>query len=211
MKLSKKAKKAGIAGASVLAVMMFILFAITSGLFVKTVYVTEPYPIPPRQENHLFVETTYLLKTAETNNTVNVTCTPYVTNTWEEESGEIKIIVYVIDKSNIAEYKSILEKGKIKANSTAEFEIPIVLTKNSSQVDILMFENERLVLKGESTITAQQRFNYTPKGDYFGYTWDIENEGVDFVLVNHNQTLPLLYEQRRACRSFKRMQSNKVR
>ena len=84
------------------------------------------------------------------------------TNIWEEKSGEITAIAYVIESNtNLAIYKNTVDIGKISADSTAEIEIPVVLSNNSYKVDILIFEDGKLVLKGKLTINA-----------YPVYIWD---------------------------------------
>lgn len=180
MKISKKTKKAGmfVATASVIIIVLFSVFA--TGLL-------QPTKAKPNfPADHLFVEEIYLLKTGETNTTVNVTCIPYLTNIWEKESGEIKIIVYVVQTSNkVAEWRNAVEIGEISANSTAEIEVPIVLSENTYKVDMLIFENGKLVLKGSLSIKAYQTHVY---GDDLmkDYDWNIENEYAGFHRVRHN-------------------------
>lgn len=156
MEMSKKTKKAGmfVAALSIIIIVLFGVFG-TGVLKISTAQTVFP-------KEHLFADATYLLKTDETNDTVNVTCTLYLTNIWEKESGEIKVIAYVIETSNnLAVYKNMVEIGEIPADSTAEIEIPVVLSNNSYKVDILIFENGKLVLKGKLTINA-----------YPVYSWD---------------------------------------
>jgi len=182
MEMNKKTKKAGviIGTLSVIAIVVF-------GAFLAVM--NKPIAAEPQlPEDHLFIEETYLLKTGETNKTVNVTCTPYLTNIWEKESGEIKIIAYVVKTSNnIADYKNTVEMGKIPADSTAELEVPIVLSANTYRVDMLIFEDGKLVLKGSLTIKAQQRFRYDEKGNLTGQDWDLENSVCSFAKVTHVQ------------------------
>jgi len=163
MKINKKTKKAGMFVATVSIIILMIFGVFSTGIFETSVAQTT-FP-----NEHLFVDATYLLKTEETNDTVNITCNLYVTNIWEKESGEIKVIAYVIETSNnLAVYKNTVEMRKIAANSTAEIEVPIALSNNSYKVEILIFENEKLVLKGKLTISA-----------YPVYLWDeISHEGI---------------------------------
>jgi hypothetical protein len=113
-----------------------------------------PKKIQKRPSKHLFVDALYLLKTGETNYSVNVTVTLYITNTWNDtESGDVKIITYVIDRDRgIATNKSKTMVGKIDKNVTKEVEIPITLINSSSKVDFLIFENEKLILKGDVSV-----------------------------------------------------------
>jgi hypothetical protein len=161
METRMKTKKAGALIATISTIIIIAASLFATGMLKPSV--AQPY-FP---NDHLFVDATYLLKTAETNDTVNVTCSPYLTNMWSKESGEIKIIAYVIETSdNLAVYKSTVAIGKIAANSTAEIEIPVVLSNNSYKVDILIFENGKLVIKGTLTINA-----------YPIYVWDEVNHG----------------------------------
>ncbi len=183
MKLSGKAKKAG-----VLLGIMTITVLICSGVFLASM--NKPVIAQPEKpEEHLFIEETYLLKTGETNETVNVTCTPYMTNIWDEDSGDIKVIAYVVKTSNkVAEYKNTVEIGKIAGDTTAEIEIPIVLTSDNFKVDLLIFEDEKLVLKGSFTVKAQQTFKYDEKGlvTLGSGSWHLDNSDCVVKYVQHD-------------------------
>ena len=148
MKINKKTKKAGAFIATVTTLILILFGLLGTGLLAQ----------PDFPNAHLSVDATYLLKTSETNDTVNVTCIPYLTNIWEKESGEITVTAYVIEmNNNLAVYKNTVDIGKIPADSTAEIEIPVVLSNNSYKVDILIFENGKLVIKGKLT-SAPIRF-----------------------------------------------------
>ncbi len=182
MKISKKTKKAGIFAAT-LTTIAIVLLAVVISIMIKPIAAEPQYPV-----DHLFVEDTYLLKTGETNTSVNITCTPYITNIWDKESGDIKIIVYVVKTSNnIADYKNTVEIGKIAANSTAELEVPIILSENSYRVDMLIFENEKLVLKGSVSIKAHQVIINDIYGKISEQYWELENTHSDFQKVIHDQ------------------------
>jgi len=190
MKISKKTKKAGtlVMTISIVAMVLFVVF---STMMVKPIVAESQFPA-----EHLFVDATYLLKTDETNESVNITCNLYLTNIWEKESGEIKAIAYVIESdNNFAVYKETVEIGIIEANSTAEIEIPIILSNNSYKVEILLFENNKLVIKGKLIINAYPVYSWrdvehvTPGG---GVTiikeqqldgWNIYNSASEFKQV----------------------------
>ena len=187
MKISKKTKKAGIAVMTI-AVVLVIAFGVFSMMMTKPIVAEPSFPA-----EHLFVDATYLLRTDETNESVNITCNLYLTNIWEKESGEIKAIAYVIETgNNFAVYKETVEIGTIGANSTAEIEIPIVLSNNSYKVEILLFENEKLVIKGKLTISAYPIYVWdevghgdtgeTPRVQKFK-GWDISNTASDFEQI----------------------------
>ena len=179
MKISKKIKKAGIMVAT-----LCIVLAISLGIFgtelLKPGTAQNDFPL-----EHLFVDATYLLKTDETNETVNVTCTLYLTNIWEKESGDIKVIAYVIETSNnLAVYKNTVEIGKIAANSTAEIELPVALSNNSYKVDILIFENGKLVIKGQLTISAYPVYLWDEVDHVGKQVWNILNSTGDFRQIH---------------------------
>ncbi len=179
MEIRIKTKKAGALIATISTIIIIAVSIFATGMLKPSV--AQPY-FP---NEHLFVDTTYLLKTGETNNTVNVTCTPYLTNIWSKESGEIKIIAYVIEtKDNLAVYKNTVEIGKIPANSTAEIEIPIVLSNNSYKVDILIFENGKLVIKGTLTISAYPIYMWDEINPGQKQEWRISNSGSDFIQIH---------------------------
>ena len=179
MKLSKKTKKAG-ALTGILVIIIVMLGIFLPGLLEPTVAVTA-FPV-----EHLFVDTTYLLKTDETNDTVNVTCDLYLTNIWEKESGEIKAIAYIIEiKNNFAIFKTDVEIGLINADSTAEIEIPVVLSNNSYKVDVLLFEDGKLVIKGELTISAHPIYSWEDieRGKVEEQEWYVYNSATDFYQI----------------------------
>lgn len=178
MKLNKKTKKAGILTATVVTIFIILFGVFASGLLKQSV------AKPDLPNEHLFVDATYLLKTDETNDTVNVTCTPYITNIWEEKSGEITAIAYVIESNtNLAIYKNTVDIGEISADSTAEIEIPVVLSNNSYKVDILIFEDGKLVLKGKLTISAYPVYIWDELNRNYQQKWNIENSMDDFKQI----------------------------
>ena len=178
MNVSKKTKKAGMVGGTVTVIIVIVLGALASGLFEPG----EAKPYFPKE--HLFVDATYLLKTGETNDTVNITCNLYLTNIWEKESGTIKVIAYVIETSkNLAVYKNTVEIGKIAANSTAEIELPIELSNNSYKVDILIFEDDLLGIKGDLSIRAYPVYFYDSVSHGQQQEWKFVNEINEFENV----------------------------
>jgi len=181
MKNNKKAKKAG-------ALALIIILGSIGTLGVMFLDLSEQVSAKKElPEDHLFVEDTYLLKTGETNETVNVTCTPYMTNIWDEDSGNIKVIAYVVKTSNkIADFKNTVEIGKIKADTTAELEIPIILSADTFRVDMLVFENDKMVLKGSFSITAEQKFYYSKEGDITRQEWELQNSKCDFIQIAYD-------------------------
>jgi len=174
MEMNQKTKKAGAS----LAVVVIIII-VCGGLFASGLFGSKTDIVFP--EEHLFVDATYLLKTSETNNTVNVTCTLYLTNIWKKEAGGIKTTAYVIETSdNLAVYKNTVSIGSITAESTAEIELPLVLSNNSYKVEILIFENEKLVIKGIITISAYPIYSWDDVIHGAEQQWRISNDGYNF-------------------------------
>jgi len=180
MEMKIKTKKAGVLITAIAAIVIILV-----GLFATGIMGSEAKPVFP--EEHLFVDATYLLKTSETNDTVNVTCNLYLTNIWKKESGNIKTTAYVIETSdNLAVYKNTVTIGEIGADSTAEIEIPIVLSNNSYKVEILVFENEKLVIKGIVTISAYPIYSWDDISHSVQQQWEISNAGYDFKAIRSN-------------------------
>lgn len=180
MEIPSKTKKAGVI-IGVLSIAIVIAIILLPALLKPSVVAEIAYP-----KEHLFVDKTYLLKTDEKNDTVNVTCDIYLTNIWTKESGDIKAIAYVIEtKNNFAVYKDDVEIGKIAADSTAELNVPVVLSNSSYKVEILLFENEKLVLTGELTISAHPRYSWEDieHGKIAAQEWDLSNSEPKFVNI----------------------------
>jgi len=163
---------------------------IVVGIFTTMMLLSRAEPIYP--EEHLFVDATYLLKTDETNSTVNITCTLYLTNIWTKESGDIKATAYVIETSdNLAVYKNTVTIGSIAADSTAEIEIPLILSNNSYKVEILIFENEKLVIKGVITISAYPIYSWDEIAHGAEQQWAIINDVSKFENVRSSSLVKL--------------------
>ena len=111
---------------------------------------TASTPIPATsaiRDNKISIDGYYLLKESATNETLNVTCILYLTNRWND-SGDIRIVAYVMDWKRLAQYKTDIEIGSIDTNKTEEVAIPIVLRKDSRKIDVLIFEDGLLKMKG---------------------------------------------------------------
>ena len=163
MTMNKNLKKAGALIAVTVIMLVSIIGAISSGLFDEPVDIPEPKPQYPT--DHLSIDASFLLKTGETNESVNVSCDLFMTNIWEKESGEIKATAYVSEQnSNFAVFKSSVEFGLIEANSTKELNIPVKFSDNSYKVEILIFESNKLVKKVTLTINSYQNYYYGVDG-----------------------------------------------
>ena len=159
---------------------MLVIFVVMLGIFLPGILKSTVADISFPDE-HLFVDETILLKTDETNDTVNVTCDLYLTNIWEKESGEIKAITYVIEnENNFAVFKTNVTIGLIEADSTAEVEIPAVLSNNSYKVNVLLFEDGKLVITGELTISAHPIYSWEDIERGKVQIWNVYNARTEF-------------------------------
>lgn len=192
MSLSKKTKKAGMLLLTAIVIISLFAGMMKFGLFTKTVtLVEEVEPEPTFPADHLEVDATYLLKTDETNDSVNITSNIYLTNSWEKESGNIKAIAYVIEEGDqFAVFKNTVEIGSIVANSTTELEVPVVLGNNSYRIEVLIFEDEKLIIKGELGISAYPVYHWEDnnQGNSDGRVkslscWNVSNTDMDYVKV----------------------------
>jgi len=157
MKLSGKAKKAGVLIGIMMIMVVGTVGAYSMGLFEKPEPIIQPKPSYPI--DHLSIDASFLLKTGETNESVNVSCDLFMTNIWEKESGEIKATAYVSEQStNLAVFKNTVEFGVIDANSTKELNIPVKFSGSSYKVEILLFESNKLFKKITLSMTVYQNF-----------------------------------------------------
>ena len=179
MKITKKAKKAG-----ALAGILVTLFAIM-GIFLPEMF--EPtLAVTTLPDEHLFVDETILLKTDETNDTVNVTCILHLTNIWEIESETLKAIAYVIEtENNFAISETEVDIGIISADSTTKVDIPVILSNNSYKIKVLLFEKGKLVIKGELSIRAYPIYSWEEieHGEVAHQEWYVHNSRTDFYQV----------------------------
>jgi len=82
--------------------------------------------------------------------------------------------------NNLAVYKNSVDIGKISADSTAEIEIPVVLSNNSYKVDILIFEDGKLVIKGKLTISAHPVYDWDKIPSGRSQSWFLTNSIGEF-------------------------------
>lgn len=165
MKKGKNIKKAGILLVIATLIIVGTLSALSFGLFDSNETKEPIQPTPHYPKDHLSIDASYLLKTDETNESVNVSCELFMTNIWEKESGELKATAYVSEKNtNFAVYKSTVEFGIINANSTKELDIPVKFSDNSYKVEILIFESDKLVKKVSLSINIYQNYYYGKGG-----------------------------------------------
>ena len=180
MKLSKKTKKAG-ALAGILMIVIVLLSVFLPGFLKPTVAVVN-FP-----KEHLFVDETILLKTNETNETVDVTCIIYLTNIWEKLSEELKATAYVIEtENNFAISEAEVDIGFIGEDATTKVKIPVTLSNNSYKIKVLLFEDGKLVIKGEIIIHAATLYSWEDieHGVHEKQEWRLYNSGISYFQVH---------------------------
>lgn len=177
MALSKKTKKAG-ALTGILLILIVVLGAFLPGLLEPVSGVSYP-------NEHLFVDETILLKTDETNDTVSVTCILHLTNIWEKESYELKAIAYVIEtENNFAISETEIDIGIIKSDSTTKVDIPVVFSNNSYKVKVLLFEKDKLVIRGELIISAYPIYSWEEiRREKIDQEWYLYNSYTEFKQI----------------------------
>lgn len=131
------------------------------------------------KDNILRIDERYLYKESETNDSVNVSCILYLTNLWNV-SGEVKMIAYVMNKEGMADYRAEVGVGRIDRNKTVEVKIPLVIKEDNNRIEILIFEDDLLVLKGYINIYVHRMGRYDASGEYKGCVYTINVESSDF-------------------------------
>ena len=131
------------------------------------------------KENKLSVDAMYLLKRNETKEYVNATAIIYLTNL-HAESGEIKIIVYLMERwKGVAIDKRELEIGKLQKDKTEEIQIDVQMENKSYDLEILVFENDLLKIKGNGGVTV-----YLYNAGKGGYRYEVSLDSLYFEKVH---------------------------
>ena len=165
--MSSKTKKAGALAATAMISIIILAALFSSGMLKKSTRAgSKPFDdTPGYPADHLSIDASFLLKTGETNESVNISCDLFMTNIWEKESGEIKATAYVSPQNNnLAVFKSTVEFGVIDANSTKELNIPVKFKDNTYKVEILLFESNKLTKKVTLSITTYLNYYYNLDG-----------------------------------------------
>ncbi|MEA2053664.1 MAG: hypothetical protein U9O96_00880 [Candidatus Thermoplasmatota archaeon] len=104
------------------------------------------------KENRLSVDAMYLMKSGEGNEKVNVSAIIYLTNV-DAGSGDVKIVTYLMERwKGIATDKKEVEIGKLKKDKTTEVEIGMQMGNTSYDLEVLIFEDDLLKIKGQGGI-----------------------------------------------------------
>jgi hypothetical protein len=116
----------------------------------------------PSGKSILTVDDTIPVLTGENNTSITISCDVFLTNSGTVTSGEVRVIAYVME-DNFAVYKNSKTMGKIKNDTTGIIEIPLSLedidNESNYDIKILLFENEKLIIKGGLRITAQAKYS----------------------------------------------------
>jgi flagellar basal body-associated protein FliL len=151
-----------------LLVAIFIFSAGTMMLMVSE-EMEEPGPPPePQKEPHLMVEDVFFMKTLgyrASNEWTDITTTVYITNDGMADARNVKITAFPIDKNkNLALDKRDTVVGSIPAQETKEVEFIITVPGGTRHdVNLLIFESNKLILRGSGSVVIQGDYTNVPK------------------------------------------------
>ncbi len=153
-----------------LVVGVFIFSAGTMALMVQD-EMKELGP-PPKQEKepHLMVEDvffmqSYVTRSRAVNEWMDIVTTVYMTNDGLADAENVKIVAFPIDKDkNLALGKVDTSIGKIPTQETSEIEFVITVPSGSRHnVNLLVFERNRLILRGSGSVVLQGTYTNTQR------------------------------------------------
>jgi len=115
----------------------------------------ERLPPPEISMPHLFIEEVFF-RSFETEG-ITVEITIYLTNDGTKDARDVRAHVWpVVDESNIATDMQEIELGDLRVNETGMKQVQIDLKAATlHSVEILVFEDSRLVLKGKAQVSTQ--------------------------------------------------------
>jgi len=137
------------------------IFIFTAGTMALLVSEEIEKSKPPKriEEPHLIVEDVFFMKTFSRSDTekIDITTTVYITNDGLADAERVKIIAFPVDdKNNLASDKCKTSVGNIYKQKTAEAEFMIsVPTGSKNEVELLIFEDDRLILSGTGSVVIQ--------------------------------------------------------
>jgi len=130
------------------------------------------------RENELSVDAMYLLKEEGKGETMNASAIIYLTNVGGE-SGNIKIIAYLMERwKGVAVARNEVKIGKIAADKTKEVQIPMEMRNKSYEIEVLVFEDDLLKIKGGGALRI---IHYSVDNKVY---WDASLEEVHFEKVH---------------------------
>ncbi len=104
------------------------------------------------EKNELSVDAMYLLREGDGGEVINVSAIIYLTNVGGE-SGSIKIIAYLMERwKGVAVDRKEMDIGKIDADKTKEIVLPMEMGNKSYEIEVLVFEDDLLKIKGGGAI-----------------------------------------------------------
>ncbi|MGA1848635.1 MAG: hypothetical protein ACMUHB_04765 [Thermoplasmatota archaeon] len=115
----------------------------------------ERAPPPEIRMPHLFIEEVFF-RSFETEG-ITVEITIYLTNDGTKDAIDVRAHLWpVVDESNIATDMQEVDFGNLRVNETGMKEVQIGLKAGTiHSVEILVFENSRLILKGRAEVSTQ--------------------------------------------------------
>jgi len=152
----------------------YILFIVIIGIIASTAFI---YSLS-KKENSLSVDAMYLLKNDEGKDEINISGIIYLTNI-RAVSGSVKIIAYLTERWNgIALYKKEVEVGRLSKDKTTEIEFEMSIKNGSYSLEILVFEDDLLRIKGGGWIQVYHEMKDE------AYTWRISVQDVMFYEIH---------------------------
>ena len=140
--------------------LIFIIIALISLVIISSAFL---YPYGKKKSN-LSVDAMYILKNSESEGKVNISAIIYLTNTGGK-SDDIKIVAYLLEKwKGIAVEKKEISIGEVKGGVTKEISTYMQIGNGSYQLEVLVFENELLKIKGGGWIETKY---YESDGIYY--------------------------------------------
>lgn len=162
---------------------LFVILVILLSVIITSIIVNEMNDVeaePPEKYSKLYIDDVYFLLpdyTRGTGEKINLNVNPFITNRGNIDSGDVKIVIFAIDQEkNIAVDKSSESFGTVSNDTTLDSELSLELNDNSSyRIELLIFEREKIVLKGSGTVKLREIGSY----------------GEDFRSSNGNEKSPI--------------------
>ncbi len=155
---------------------LYLIVGLVSAIFIFTAGIMammvseelEEGPPPKRvEEPHLLVEDVFFMKsdTRADDERIDLTTTVYITNDGLANAHKVKIIAYPLDENkNLASDRCEKEIGIIPMEKTSEADFNInVPAGTKHKVELLIFEDGRLILRGDSSVVIQGTHSSTEK------------------------------------------------
>lgn len=148
------------------AIFMFLIILLS--IIVTALIVSEINEVdfePEEKNSKLYIDDVYFLLSSSTRNSgedVHLMVIPYITNIGTKNSGNVKVTIYAIDQeTNLGVDKNTQIVGTIINETTSESELILALPGNSSyRIELLIFESDKIVLKGSGSVRLKQIGTY---------------------------------------------------